>query len=262
MQTQEMNQLYKWGRIVLILLAIFLGVSALAGLKGLKDPNPVYNAITVNGEGEAFAVPDIAYFSFSVSQDAKTVAEAQSGVTSKMDRILEVLKGMGIEEKDIKTSDYSVYPKYTYINFPCTINSCPPSSQKVDGYTASHSVTVKVRETEKAGDVLGRVGENGATNLSNINFTVDDQDAIIAEARAMAIADAKEKAKMLAKELDLKLVRVMGYGDNQGGYPMPYREESFAYGGADMVSQAKAAPSLPTGENKVVVNVSVTYEIR
>lgn len=260
MQTQELNKLYQWGKVVLILLAVFLGVSALSGLKNLKNPNPVYNAITINGEGEAFAIPDIASFSFSVSQDAKSVSEAQSGVTAQMDAILEALKDLGIEEKDIKTSDYSVYPKYTYSSQSCSLNYCPPSRQVQDGYTASHSVSVKVRKTEEAGQALAKAGEKGATNLSSVSFTVDDQDKIIEDARVLAIADAKEKAEKLADELGVKLVRVMGYSDNAGGGPVPYYRE-MGMGGDGVVSSAKA-PSLPTGENKVVVSVSVTYEIR
>ncbi len=256
-----MGDIYKWGKIVLILLAVFLGVSALAGLKGLKNPNPVYNAITVNGEGEAFAVPDIASFTFSVSQDAATVSAAQDGVTKKMDAILAALKDLGIEEKDIKTSDYSVYPKYTYASFPCSPNYCPPSKQTQDGYSASHSVTVKVRKTETAGAALSAAGNAGATNMSSIAFTVDDEDAIVAEARAEAIADAKGKAKTLADELGVRLVRVMGYSDNQGGGPMPYYSERAMGGDMMMTAQAKA-PTLPTGENKVRVSVSITYEIR
>lgn len=260
MQNQEINQLYKWGKIVLILLAVFLGVMALSGLKGLRNPNPVYNAITVNGEGEAIALPDIASFSFSVSMDADTVSEAQSGVTAKMDAILRALKDLGIEEKDIKTSDYSFYPKYVYTPIYCVTTPCPGGRQTQDGYTASHSVSVKVRDTENAGQALAVAGEQGATNLSSISFTVDDQDKIIDEARAEAIADAKEKAEMLADELGVKLVRVMGYSDNQGGGPMPYYREAAM--GADTVSFQAKAPTLPTGENKVMVSVSVTYEIR
>ena len=261
MQNQEINSIYKWGKIALILLVVFLGVSALSGLKDLRNPNPVYNAITVNGEGEAFAVPDIASFSFSVSEDAPNVSDAQAGVTEKMDAILEALKGAGIEEKDIKTSDYSVYPKYVYSSAPCSVNYCPPSQSRQDGYTANHSVTVKVRDTEKAGEVLGLAGEKGATNLSSISFTVDDMDAITDEARAEAIKNAKEKAEMLADELGVKIVRVMGYSDNtSGGYPMPYGSAIRMEAAGDMV-QAKA-PTLPTGENKVSISVSVTYEIR
>jgi len=256
-----MNALYKWGKIVLMLLAVFLGVLALSGLKDLKNPNPVYNVITVNGEGEVVSVPDVASFTFNVSEDAATVSAAQEGVTKKMDAVLAALKDMGIEDKDVKTSDYSVYPKFTYSAISCSPNYCPPSQQKQDGYSASHSVSVKVRDTEKAGQALGVAGEKGATNLSSIMFTVDDADKIVDEARALAIRDAKEKAETLAKELGVKLVRVMGYSDNTGGYPMPYYRDDMEAGSGVSVSQAKA-PTLPTGENKVIMSVSVTYEIR
>lgn len=262
MQNQEITNLYKWGRVVLVLLAVFLAVASLSGLKGLRDPNPAYNALTVTGEGEVFAVPDIASFSFSVSVDAKSVSEAQSGVTEKMDAILAALKGLGIEEKDVKTSDYSVYPKYVYGSQPCTLqypSVCPPSRQVQDGYTASHSVTVKVRDTEKAGEALSAAGSAGATNLSSLSFTIDDEDQLISEARAEAIKDAKQKAETLAEELGVRLVRVMAYNDNMGGGSVPYYREGM---GGDGVSFAAKAPTLPSGENKVSISVSVTYEIR
>lgn len=259
MQTQ-ITEIYKWGKIVLIVLAIFLGILSLNGLKGLRNPNPVYNVITVNGEGEAVAVPDIASFTFSVSQDSATVAAAQEGVTQKMDAIIAALKNLGIAERDIKTSDYSVYPKYEYTTQPCSPTFCPPSRQMQDGYTATHSVSVKVRDTAKAGEALAAAGNAGATNLSSISFTVDDPDMIVNKARAEAIADAKEKAEMLADELGVKLVRVMGYSDNMGGGPMPYYRE-VGMGGDMEVAQAKA-PTLPAGENKYTISVSVTYEIR
>jgi hypothetical protein len=259
MQTQ-ITEIYKWGRIVLIVLAVFLGVYTLNGLKGLRNPNPVYNVITVSGEGEAVAIPDIASFTFSVSQDSATVAAAQEAVTDKMDAIVAALKNLGIEERDIKTSDYSVFPKYEYTTQPCSPTFCPPSRQIQDGYTATHSVSVKVRDTAKAGEALAAAGNAGATNMSSISFTIDDPDMLVNEARAEAIHDAKEKAEMLADELGVKLVRVMGYNDNMGGGPMPYYRE-LGMGGDVAVSQAKA-PTLPTGENKYTITVSVTYEIR
>lgn len=262
MQTQEMSEIYKWGRIVLIVLAVFLGVYTLNGLKGLRNPNPVYNVITVNGEGEAIAIPDIASFTFSVSEDSATVAAAQEGVTEKMDAIIAALNNLGIAERDIQTSDYTVYPKYEYTTQPCSPTFCPPSRQIQDGYTVTHSVTVKVRDTAKAGEALASAGSAGATNMSSISFTVDDPDILVNEARVEAIADAKEKAEMLADELGVKLVRVMSYNDSMGGGPMPYyREVGMGMGGDIAVTQAKA-PTLPTGENKYTINVSVTYEIR
>ena len=262
MQTQEMQNIYKWTWIVLIILAVFLGVKTLGSLKDLRDVSPSYNTISVSGEGEVFAVPDVASFSFTVSADAKTVTEAQKQVTDKVDGILEAVKKLGIEEKDIKTTDYSVYPKYVYVPIACTATYCPPLRQTQDGYTANHSITIKVRDTERAGEVLGAAGSAGATNLSGISFTIDDPDALAAEARALAISDAREKAELLSDELDVKLVRVVSFADSIDGGPMPYyARETLGMGGGD-TAVAQKAPTLPTGENKVKIVVNVTYEIR
>lgn len=263
MNTPEMQNIYKWAWIVLIILAVFLGVQTLASLKGLRDTTPSYNTINVTGEGEVFAVPDIASFTFTVSAEAKTVAAAQEEVTKKMDAILDEVKNLGVEEKDIKTTDYSVYPRYSYTQGVCTQFSCPPSRQVLDGYTASHNVTVKVRKTEEAGKILAAAGDRGATGMSNINFTVDDPEVLTSEARAMAIENAREKAKMLSDELDVKLVRVVSFYDStEGGTPMPMYGEGMGAGRDIAVAQSAKAPDLPTGENKVRVVVNVTYEIR
>lgn len=258
--TEETKRIFKWLWIVLIVLAIFLTVEIFGALKDLRGINPAYNSISVSGVGEAVSIPDVASFSFGVSVDAKMVSDAQTQVTEKMDAILSGLEALGIEEKDVKTTNYSVWPKYTYEPTVCTLNFCPPSRQIADGYTVSHNVSVKIRKTEEAGQALALVGEKGATDLSGISFTIDDPDKILDEARAEAIKDAKEKAKMLSKELGVRLVRVVSFYDNTGGGPTPYYAEGM---GGDMVKTTMAsAPTIPTGENKVMVNVTVTYEIR
>lgn len=265
MQNTNLNDIYKWVWIVLIILALFLGVKTLSGLMDLRNIDPAYNSITVSGEGEVFAVPDIATFSFTVSADAPDVNAAQEKVSDKMDAILEELKDLGIEEKDIKTTDYSVWPKYNYETaalYPCTPYSCPPSpgKQVQDGYTANHSVSVKVRKTIEAGKVLGAVGDSGATNLSGISFTLDDPEKITDEARNKAILNAREKAETLADGLDVRLVKVVSFSDStDGGYPQPYFREGM---GGDVAVSASKAPTIPTGENKVKVVVNITYEIR
>lgn len=262
MNTQETQNLYKWGYIVLIILAVFLGAQTLNALKGLGQTSPSYNSISVSGEGEVFAVPDIATFSFTVSADASSVSAAQEEVTQKMDVIIEALKAQGIEEKDIKTADYSAYPRYSYTQGVCTQFSCPPSRQVLEGYTVNHNVSVKVRNTDNAGQALAAAGENGATGLSGISFTVDDADRLTDDARAMAIEDAREKAEFLADELDVRLVRVVSFHDStDGGYPIPYYARE-GMGGDTAVALEARAPTLPTGENKVRVIVNVVYEIK
>lgn len=253
-------EIQKWGKIALIMFVIFMGVTIVKGLQDLRTIDPAYNSITVSGQGESFAVPDVATFTFSVSAEAATIDAAQSQVTTKTDAILAKLKALGIEDKDVKTTDYSAYPKYVYNQVQCFRAPCPPS-QVQDGYTVSHSVMVKVRKTDDAGKALAAAGETGATNLSGLSFQVDDADKVVAEAREAAIEDAKEKAEQLADDLGVRLVRVVSYSDSWGGGgPMPYNMME-ARGSAVDMAQSKA-PTLPQGENKSVVTVSVTYEIR
>lgn len=261
MNAEIMQSVLKWAKIVLVVLAVFLVAEALGSLKSLKTIDPAYNSISVSGEGEVLARPDVATFSFSISADAKSVSEAQGTVTEKMDVILLGLETMGVEEKDIKTTDYSIWPKYKYEPLICTPTYCPPARQIEDGYTVTHSVSIKIRKTGEAGKALALVGERGVTNLSGISFIVDDPDKILEEARAMAIADAKEKARALSKDLGVRLVRVVSFYDNTGG-GIPYYAEAMGMGG-DMAREIKApAPTIPMGENKITVNVTVVYEIR
>jgi len=247
---------------ILIIFLIVLTVGELKGLRYIGAGIPATNTITVSGEGEVFAVPDIATFSVSVQEEAKEVQDAQEVATEKTNSIIAFLKGEGVEERDIKTTDYSVYPQYDYLQSVCSEGYCPPGRQELRGYQVSQTLTVKVRDTEEAGALLSGVGSRGASNVSGLTFTIDDEDALQTQARELAIADAQTKAEELADQLGVKIVRVTGFYENDYGYPTPY---AYGLGGADTAIRAetiKVAPELPVGENKIVSNVNVTYEIR
>ncbi len=218
------------------------------------------NTISVSGYGEAVAVPDIATFSFSVVSEKPTVAAAQAEATAKANATTAYLKQAGVDEKDIQTSDYSVSPMYDYKQAVCANGYCPGGEQVLRGYQVRQTTTVKVRDTAKAGDLLGGVGQTGATEVSGLQFTFDDPDGVEDEARQEAIADAKAKAKELARELGVSIVRVVSYSENGSGVPYPV---AYGRGGATMAMDSKAAaPEISTGQNKVTSSVSVTYEIR
>ncbi len=255
---------------MVVLLAAFLGIKALSSLKELSYIGKgVYpsNVISVNGTGEVLAVPDVASFSFSVIEEGKTVKEAQDKATKKINSIVDAVKALGVEEKDIKTTGYNSYPKYDYQQTVCTMqypNYCPPGKQILTGYEVTQSITVKVRDTEKAGDALTKVGELGAGNISGLDFVVDDLEKVRAEAREKAVNDAKAKAKILSKTLGVKLDTIVNFYENgDGAYPIMYRSEMSADTKVmNMAGSASVAPSLPTGENKIVSNVTITYEVR
>jgi uncharacterized protein len=250
---------------VLVLLAVFLGLKGISELMGLRYVGaglPATNVVTVSGTGEVLATPDIAEFTFSVQEERSTVAAAQESSTAKANAILTFLKESGIEERDIKTVGYNVYPDYQYGTQICTpYGGCPPGERILKGYIVDQSVSVKVRNIDIAGKLLTGVGERGAANVSGLNFTIDNDEALLKEARAKAIADAKEKAEELRKELGVSLVRVVSYGES-GNWPMPYYSKLGMGGAADVRNEATASPQLPTGENKIISNVSITYEIR
>jgi uncharacterized protein YggE len=259
MNSTEVKRLFKLGAFVLIILGIFLVGESLNAFKNWQTVDSAFNSISVTGTGESVSVPDIATFSYSVSADAKIVSDAQATVTKSSDAILAGLKALGVSEKDIKTTDYSVYPKYTFAPVVCTnIGYCPPSKQIPDGYTVNQSVSIKIRNTADAGRALALVGDKGATNISGLTFTTDDPNKNKDEARGKAIDDARAKADVLSKKLGVRIVRVVGYADSSAGGPIFYAS------GAGMMdkSSASSAPSVPAGENKTTANVTVTYEIK
>jgi len=249
------------------LLALFLGVRTLSAMMELRYVGAGVmpaNTITVSGQGETFAVPDIAEFTFSVVSLKPTVAAAQQDATTKMNAVSAYLKEAGVNEKDIRTTGYNTYPQYDYETVSCPAGSyCPGGRQVLRGYEVRQSTTVKVRDTAKAGDLLAGVGTKGSTEVSSLTFTFDDVNKIQDEARNEAIADAKEKADVLAAQLGVKLVRVVSFNENSGGYPSPLYARDVAYGSGVANQETKAvAPDISTGENKVTSTVSVTYEIR
>ncbi len=219
------------------------------------------NTITVSGEGEVFAVPDLATFSLTVREEAKEVKDAQKTATEKGNKIIAALKAAGVDEKDIKTTSYNVNPKYEWYEAVCTELRCPPGRQEMVGFEVWQTVEVKVRDTEKAGDILSQVGGLGVSDISGLSFTIDDEDALKTDAREQAIGDAEAKAKELAGQLGVELVRIVGFTEDAGGY-MPYYKTARMEMAVAMDSSGAAAPELPVGENKIVSNVTITYEIR
>lgn len=245
------------------LLALFLFVQVITGFASLRYIGTgvqATNTINISGHGEALAVPDIATFTFSIVSEKSTVAAAQTDATAKANATTAYLKGAGVDEKDIQTSGYFINPQYDYVQQACSGGYCPSGKQVLRGYEVRQSTTVKVRDTAKAGDLLAGVGGKGATEVSGLNFTFDDPNAVQDEARNKAIADAKQKAEVLAKQLGVTLVRVVSF--NESGTPGPIYYAKTMDVGMGAAASAPAAPEISVGQNKVTDDVQITYEIR
>jgi len=170
-----------------------------------------FRSFSVSAEGEAVVIPDVAEFTFTVlTQGGTDLTATQQTNTKKTNDAIDFVKSKGVERKDIKTQGYSVEPRYQYYNCTGPIlqkgveidpyvserEACPPP--EIVGYTVHNMVSVKVRNFEEVGGILSGVVENGANSVSGIYFTVDDPTAVENEARAEAIAKAKDKAEALA----------------------------------------------------------------
>ncbi len=246
--------------VILLGTIVALGAYAYLTFKQAYQWNSESTTVNVVGTGEVTSKPDVAQFSFSVRGEGADAATAQEKSGTIINALTVYLKEQGVADKDIKTANYNLNPKYRYEVNPCLVGSyCPPGNPVIDGFEVSQTITVKVRVIDKAGPLLTGVGSKGATDISGLNFTVDDDEALKAEARELAIADAKEQADKLATALGVKLVRIIGYYEDMPMSP-------YGYGGPMMESTMRVktfnSVAVPTGENKVVSKVNLTYEIR
>lgn len=260
------TNVWKAGLAVGILLAVFLLVVSVKELKSLNYVGrdvPIMNQINVTGKGEAISIPDVATFSFSVNETAKDVTEAQTKATTKINNALKALKDAGVEDRDVKTTGYNINPHYEYTNGVCTYGSCTPGKSTLTGYDVSQTIEVKVRDLKKAGSLFSTIGGLDVQNVNGLTFSIDDIDKVKAQARDLAIEDAKTKAQALSRQLGVKIVRITSFYDQSDEniyYARDAMMESSMVKGA-MAPQA-AAPSVPAGEQKVTARVSITYEIR
>ena len=243
------------------LLSLFLLAKTVSEFKQMNfigSGIPAQNTLSVQGKAELTIKPDIATFTFSVSEEAAGPGLAQENTSKKSNAIYETLKANGVEEKDIKVSGYSIYPRYEY---PTATMYGQTGKRVLAAYVVTQTAEVKVRKIEDAGKLLSLVGTKGASDISGLMFDVDKREEMVKNMRAQAIADAKKNAESLARDLGVKIVRIVNF--SEGGYTPAYYDAKVmtmsARGGA---VEAAIAPQIPTGETKLVSNVSITYEVR
>jgi len=239
-------------------LTIFLALKSWEIVRELSAPRLDRPSISITGEGRVFIKPDIGQISLGVVAESATVAEAQRRAADTENKIIASLKANGVEEKDIKVINYNISPKYDYGQSEIMIYPPRPGGvPRIVGYTVSENLEVKIRDTAKAGKIISDAGRAGANQVGGIVFTTEDPSTVQAEARAKAIEDANNKAKELERRLGIRLGKIIGFYESGGPYPI-YRDYALGKGG----DAAMPTPEIPVGENEVVVNVNITYQIR
>ncbi|MFA6215640.1 MAG: SIMPL domain-containing protein [Patescibacteria group bacterium] len=206
--------------------------------------------ITIDGEGKVTAIPDIAEISLGLQTNKATVADAQKENTDKMNQIISELKKMGIDAKDIQTTNYSIYPNYDWTT----------GRQVLRDYSVSQNVSVKIRDLTKVGTIVDKAGSLGANQVGSLSFTIDEPEKLKQQAREKALANAKEKAEALAKVAGVKLGKLVSFTESGNSSVPIYRDyavKSLAAGGPEMAP----APAVEPGSQDIIIDVMITYEV-
>lgn len=248
--------------VLLVIVSLFTVSRLVTEVIAISTPDYQMNSISVQGVGEILAVSDIANLTINLSKDGATAKEAQTLLNESITKSLAYLKTQNIADKDIKSEYGGLNPKYSYAQPVCYTYPCPTKDPKIIGYTANQTIAVKVREVDNASVIRTGLAEIGVTDISGPTFSIDDEKGYQKEARALAIEDARKDAKVLAKNLGVKLGDVMSYYEEGGQGCCGYYSEKSSVMMMDAAGASAPTPVLPKGENKITSNVTVTYEIK
>lgn len=215
--------------------------------------------LSVRGLGKISAKPDSVHIQIGVTAEAPTAIAALAANNESMNRLFQIVKERGIAEKDLQTSNIQVMPQYSQPIPPRPGEQPKEFIPKIVGYRVDNTVAIRSRDIAKLGPLLDAVVEGGANQIHGISFRIDDAEKLMAEARKKAMADAKEKAELLAGEAGVVVGPPIRIEEDGGGRPMV---ENF--GGPRMMGRMAAAAPMPVaaGEQDLSVTVSVVYEIK
>jgi uncharacterized protein YggE len=225
-----------------------------------QSVNSAYSTrtFTVEGSAKLASANNLATFSATVyNEGGMDQAEVQRVNTEKMNQVVAYIKSQGIEDKDIKTDQYMLNPKYSAPN--CVLGgTC--EEPKITGYSVTQNVTVKVRKTEDAGKLVAGVVQNGATSVGQVQFAPEDNSADRDATQITALKDAEQKAKNLATTGNFRLGKLVTFYEQGQGGMEPYPVMGIAKD--SMAASAIPAPTLQPGTTDDEVRVTVTYEIK
>lgn len=224
--------------------ALFAVVALTLTLSGAASAQTV-PGITVTGTGVAYGEPDMALLNVGVNAYAPTVREALDQADAVMAQVKTAALALGVDETDVRTTGLYVWREDRYDN---------DGNVASERYTVRHSYQVVVRQVERAGEVLSAVVDAGANNVDGIQFTFSDSNALAAEARSAAIADARARAGQLAELSGVALGLPVAIIEGMSGYPgVPYA--------AAVYSEGMGSGSLESGELAVTVTLTITFGI-
>ncbi len=243
-----------FGRIVFITVIVSIAVLFVTKF---SPPIPISSVVTqktdlftVSGEGKVTVIPDTAIINLGITVSRPSVKLAQNDANTVINKISTDVKKMGVESKDIRTGNYSIYPQYNYNTQPAKIN----------GYQVTASLTITVRDFDKINQVIDTSTADGANTVNGIQLTVDEdkQKELLKQAREEAVKDAKAKAESLASAAGITLGRIVNIQES-GNTPVP-QPRMFAADAVGLGSAEKT--SIEPGSADITSAITLFYETR
>jgi uncharacterized protein YggE len=249
----------------------FLLALAAVGCHHPDGPHKFRMSGSVTGTGEFEAKPDIARITVGSESQAPSAADATQATTTKIAAIIAAIKQAGVLDKDVQTAQLSVYseqvapPPYPPSPMPAaapgkgatsSLPVPPPLPQFV--YRATNTVSVTIRQLDRAGAIIGAAFTAGANQAGGIQFDVENHQPLEDQARAKAVLDATHRAQELARLTNVKLGRILsvteGSGPDLGPQPM------YAAKAASFRTEGNVTP-VEGGQIKVTYVVQVVYAL-
>lgn len=232
-----------------LLASVIVALAMLPGMAAAAEPVPP--RLIVSGEGEATARPDIALLSLSVLREADTARAALDANNAAMTKVIDAMKGAGIEPRDLQTAGIQINPRYEYSN-----RNDGTQEARLIGYQVINTLNIRLRDIARTGEILDMAVSLGVNQGGSISFSNSDPATALTEARKRAVADAMSKARTLAEAAGVELGRIIEISDvAMAQPPMPYQAKGLE------ARDAAAAVPVEAGENAYTVQVSLTFAL-
>ena len=226
-----------------LVLAIFAVLALNAPATAQNQPPGV---IVVTGEGRGDSVPDMATLRLGVVSEGRIAGDAIDANSAAMADVMERLTALGIEERDLQTSSFSVSPRYP--------RDSSGLRNTINGYVVRNILTVRIRDLGGLGEVLDAVAEDGANSFDGLSFGLQDPGPVLDAARRDAVAEARRKAMLYAEAAGVTLGPLLSLTE-AGAAPPPVPMMR-----AEMAMASDFVP-VAGGEVSVSASVTLTYAI-
>ena len=227
-----------------LVAALVVAVRPPAARAAVAAADDLRSTVTTVGDGRVRVQPDVANVTLGVEATAQTQAAAQADAATRMQAVVDTLLGLGIPREEIQTNRLSAHPVYDQRN-----------PGVVQGYQASNTVLVKIRDLDQVGAIVDAVTAAGANRVQGVAFAVEQIEAPKGQARGLAMQNARTKADQLASLAGLRIVGIKAIqeSDPSSNPPRPQPARAEAYGAA------APPPPVEPGTQEVSTQVTVTY---